>query len=180
MKALFGALLCLVLTVTQAFAISGGPPYPASTNVVGHYAGVMRGVFDPTNPGSSNSIGVFSVGLPTSGLATGTFLMFTQGRSFTGTMNGTGSPVSSTLQAILTATFSYTLHTISSTGTVTDVSVTASVNGTMDAHIVTPRNSSLFGPTNTLLRGSATLNVDQGQVAANGTPVLTAVLSLKV
>lgn len=180
MKALFGALLCLVLGVSESLAISGGPVYPAGTKIVGHYAGVLQGVFDPTNPASSNSVGIFSLGIPSSGLTTGTFLMFAQGRVFTGNVQGSGSPVSSTLQAILTATFNYTLHQISSTGEVTDISVTASVNGTMRAGIQSARNSSLFGTSATLLLGDATLNIDQGRVASNGVPVLTGTLNLKV
>jgi hypothetical protein len=180
MKALFGSLLCLVLGASGCFAISGGPVYPAGTKIVGHYAGVLQGVFDPTNPASSNSVGIFSLGIPTSGLTTGTFLMFAQGRVFTGNVQGSGSPVSSTLQAILTATFNYTLHNISSTGEVTDISVTASVNGTMRAAIQAAKSSSLFGTSATLLLGNATLNIDQGGVASTGIPILTGVLSLRV
>ena len=82
MKALFASLLCLVLTATQTFAIKGGPPYPANTNLIGSFGGVMQGVFDPTNPGSSNSIGVYSIGVPQNGNATGPFVMFARGRVF--------------------------------------------------------------------------------------------------
>jgi len=101
MKVLLAALMCLVFTITQAFAISGGPPYPGSTNVVGVYAGVMKrpvgtldfsGCSTSTPDCAANSLGVFSVGVPTSGTATGTFVMFSQGRVFNGTVRGTADP----------------------------------------------------------------------------------------
>ncbi|MDQ6809456.1 MAG: hypothetical protein M3Z64_08565, partial [Verrucomicrobiota bacterium] len=92
MKAILGSLLCIVLATSQAFGISGGPQYPGGTNLVGTYAGVLQPMFDPTNPSSSNSIGVFSLGIPTSGTGGGTFVMFTQGRVFSGTIQGVGDP----------------------------------------------------------------------------------------
>src|SRR6266404_1277021 len=104
MRVLLAALMCLVFTITQAFAISGGPPYPGATNVVGVYAGVMKPKFPSTCPAdpttcpddpptcSANSLGVFSVGVPDSGLATGTFVMFSQGRVFSGSIQGTADP----------------------------------------------------------------------------------------
>src|SRR5947209_18393795 len=121
MKVLLAALMCLVFMITQSFAISGGPPYPGSTNVVGVYAGVMKPkkvpttcATDPTTcpdnpPGcSANSLGVFSVGVPNSGLATGTFVMFSQGRVFSGTVQGTADPGKATLKAVLSASFNFT------------------------------------------------------------------------
>jgi len=45
MKALLGSLLCFVLFASECFAIKGGPPYPANTNIVGTYAGVMQPAF---------------------------------------------------------------------------------------------------------------------------------------
>src|SRR5947207_13832016 len=163
MKGLLGCLLCLVFTITQAFAISGGPPYPGATNVVGVYAGVMKPKkvpatcpADPSTcpdspPGcSANSLGVFSVGVPNSGTATGTFVMFSQGRVFNGTIKGTADPGkdanSARLNAVLSATFNYTLTfpptpcpvpTPAPACTPSSFSqeVTASANGTLDAHI---------------------------------------------
>src|SRR5947199_1161686 len=164
MKGLLGCLLCLVFTMTQAFAISGGPPYPASLNIVGVYAGVMKPKKVPaTCPGdpstcpdappgcSANSLGVFSVGASESGLATGTFVMFSQGRVFSGTIRGTADPGkvanSARINAVLSATFNFTLTETTPcpvvspapspacTPSSTSQQVTASADGNLDAHI---------------------------------------------
>lgn len=183
MRALFGSLLCLVLFAAQCFAISGGPAY-TKANLVGTYAGALRPAFDPTNPASSNSIGIFSMGIPTTGTGSGKFVMFTQGRTFNGTIQGTGDPGDATIKAILTATFNYTLTFVttdaSGAQTVNTRSVTASVNGSMNAGVTTSRSSSLLGTAATRLNGTAVLDIDEGQVAANGQPILTSVISLTV
>ena len=62
MKAILGSLLCLVLCASECFALKGGPPYPGgSTSIVGTYAGVLQPAFDPTDPFSANSVGVFTL-----------------------------------------------------------------------------------------------------------------------
>jgi hypothetical protein len=183
MRALFGSLLCLVFTSTQAFAIKGGPPYPAGTNIVGTYAGVLQGEFDPTDPRSSNSIGIFSVGIPGTGLASGTFIMFAQGRTFTGTIKGTGDPQKSTLKGILNATFNYNLSFLvpgeNGAATIETIAVTATVNGKLDAKVQTAGRTT-FSNGATLLRGDSTLFIDQGEVSNTGEPVLTGVIALSV
>jgi hypothetical protein len=186
-KALFGSLLCLVLATSECFALSGGPVYGGGkANVVGTYAGVLQGAFDPTNPISSNSIGIFSLGIPKTGTGGGNFVMFAQGRTFTGTVRGVGDAAKASLKAILTATFNYNL-TVGVTDPVTGVftlqtvPVTASVNGSMNAQVKTTRSSSIFTSTGaTRLKGDAVLNIDQGEVANNGQPILTGVLALGV
>src|ERR1700712_6118157 len=108
MKILLASVMCLVLCTTECFALKGGPVYPAGTNIVGTYAGVLQGVFDPTNPASSNSIGLFSLSVPSTGFATGAFVMFSRGRVFTGTAQAFADPIKASLKGILTATFNYT------------------------------------------------------------------------
>ena len=209
MKVRLAALMCLVFMITQSFAISGGPPYPGSTNVVGVYAGVMKPkkvpatcATDPTTcpdspPGcSANSLGVFSVGVPNSGLATGTFVMFSQGRVFNGNIQGTADPGKDTnsarLSAVLSATFNYTLTfpptpcpvpTPAPACTPSSFSqeVTASANGTLDAHIKNQLSRSLLGANSVRLVGSATIDISQGQVsAATLEPIVTCHMMLKV
>ena len=70
MKAILGVLLCYVLFSSQCFAIKGGPPYPGGTNIAttGTFAGVLQPTFDPSDPFQANSIGSFSLTLPTTGL----------------------------------------------------------------------------------------------------------------
>ena len=116
MKILLGALMCLGLTAVQSFALKGGPVYPAGANITGTYAGVLEPVFDPTDPFSSNSLGIFSLGVPSAGLSNGSFVMFFQGTVFRGTIQGVGSPLDGSLKAILSAWFS-----ISSSSTLSDI-----------------------------------------------------------
>lgn len=208
MKVLLAALMCLVITLTQAFAISGGPPYPGSTNVVGVYAGVMKPKkvpatcpVDPSTcpddpPGcSANSLGVFSLGVPSSGLATGTFVMFSQGRTFNGTIQGTADPGkdanSARINAVLSASFNFTLTEITPcpiptpspncTPSATTQEVTASANGSLAAHIKSLSSRNAFGATSVRLVGSATIDISQGQVsAATLEPIITCHMMLKV
>lgn len=183
MRILLASLLCLVLGSSQCFAIKGGPEFRnGGTSIVGTYAGVLQGAFDPTNPFSSNSLGVFTLAIPTSGASTGQFVMFAQGRTFNGKIQGVGDTNTAKLKALVNATYDYTLNftTTDSTGaqTLQSISVTASVNGTLTANVTSGRTAS--GATSTLLRGTSTLYVDQGRVSSSGVPVISSSLSLTV
>jgi hypothetical protein len=210
MKALLGALLCFVFTLTQAFAISGGPPYPGGANIVGVYAGVLRPKKTPTTcpgdpstcpdspPGcSANSLGVFSVGVPSSGIATGTFVMFSQGRVFSGTIQGTADPGKdpsrASLKAVLSASFNFTLTETTPcpvvtpepspacTPSTTTQEITASATGSLDAHIKSQLSQASLGAASVRLVGSATIDVSQGQVdSATLIPIITCAMLLKV
>jgi hypothetical protein len=182
-KALFASLLCLVLAATQSFAIKGGPPYPAGTNLVGTFAGVMQGVFDPTNPGSSNTIGVYSLGVPKTGNATGPFVMFARGRVFSGTITATADPTKAAIQGVLDASFTFGISTLvtDSDGTthIVTTGVTATANGPLTSTVSAIKSKNLV-TASTIMKGSAVLNVAQGRVAANGDPVIVEILSLTV
>ncbi|MFN2623252.1 MAG: hypothetical protein ABR611_10435 [Chthoniobacterales bacterium] len=150
MKALFASLLCFVLTASQTFALKGGPPYPVGTNIIGSYAGVMQGVFDPTNPRSSNTLGIFSLGIPQTGLATGSVALFTGERTFVGTIQGIGDPNKATLRATLQA-----IPVVTGGGqTVTTLNFHA--DGTVNASIKTVR-SAFNTVANTRLVGTASI-----------------------
>jgi hypothetical protein len=179
MKILLASLMCLVLTASECFALKGGPVYGEGGNIVGTYAGTLIPAFDPTDPISSNSIGIFSVTVPQSGLATGAFMMFAQGRTFNGTIRGTANPNKGSLRGILNATFNYTLTFLDGAGMVQTTEVTATVNGNLSAKVHSGRQT-VFTSTATLLRGEAILFIDQGQVAGNGQPILSGVISLTV
>ena len=166
MKALLGCLLCLVLSASQTFALKGGPVYPASgTNIVGTYAAVLQPQFDPTDPSSANSIGVFAAAVPNTGLSSGGFAFFARGQIFYGTMTGFGDPKGGTLKGILQA----------DTG---DAPLDATdelpgARGKLDARIVS-RTAGIR------LTGEATLFVDQGQTNADGEKIITASYVLAV
>lgn len=178
MKAILGSLLCFVLFASECFALSGGPQYGGGVNVVGSYAGVLQPAFDPTDPFSANSLGVFTLAVPTVGESTGNFLMFSRGRSFSGTIQGVTDPSTAKISALLDATFNYTLSFIDSTGTLQTVDVTATVNGPLTAKIKPTR--SLTASSTAKIRGTATAFISNGGVEPNGDPTIDGTLSLDV
>lgn len=188
MKAILGSLLCFVLFASQCFAISGGPPYPGgTTSLVGTYAGVMQPAFDPTDPFSSNSLGLFTVGVPTDGASTGQFVIFARGRVYGGTIQGVTDPSKAKLSALLSASFSFMETLLNPDGTVQRdpitgepvvVAVTATVEGPLTASISTNTNS--LSSSSALLTGSATAFISNGRVSIDGNPVIEGTLSLEV
>jgi len=179
MKAILGSLLCLVLCASECFAIKGGPPYPGgSTSIVGTYAGVLQPVFDPTDPFSANSVGVFTLGIPSDGASTGNFLMFTRGRVFGGTIQGVSDPTKAKVTALLSATFTYNLTFVDSTGTLQTITVTASVTGQLTATVTSSRNP--LAASTALLTGDAVAFISNGGVEGNGDPTIDGTLSLDV
>ena len=182
MKIIFVAMMCIVLDASQCFAISGGPVYTDSATVVGTYAGVMQPTATTDDCGQ-NSLGVFSVGVPQTGLSSGAFVMFSQGRVFTGTVRGTGDPGQAALRAVLDATFDFTVtrtivNPFSGEITTTTTAVTATANGILDAAIT--HSSRSFSTASTRLRGSATLDISQGQVDSANQPIPTCRMNLSV
>ena len=199
MKAFLTCLICLVLVVSQGLASNshvapnGGPAYPGTQNVTGIYAGAML----PSGPGidpttgqkgcASNSLGVFSLVVPTSGLATGTFVMFAQGRVFSGTVTAAADAEKARIRGILDATFDFTVHfgcndpqcntSTDCTGGC-DVMVTASAKGKFDVDIT--NSSSISFGVGARLNGDVNLNIDQGQVDANLVPIPTCQMSLNL
>ncbi|MBA2435034.1 MAG: hypothetical protein M3480_07040 [Verrucomicrobiota bacterium] len=178
MKAILGSLLCLVLVSSECFALKGGPPYPASTNIIGTYAGVLQPAFDPTDPFSANSLGVFTLGVPSTGASTGTFIMFTRGRIFGGTIQGVGDVNKATVSALLDASFNYTLTVIDDLGVPQSIEVTASVNGPLNAKVVPTRSP--FAISSAKLKGDATVFISNGGVTGDGDPIIDGTLSLDV
>jgi hypothetical protein len=191
MKILLACLMCLVLTASECFAISGGPVFGGGTNVVGTYAGVIKRPSEtpPASPPcpliesgcAANSLGVFSVGVPASGISSGTFVMFSQGRIFTGTIRGTADPTQAKLTGVLNATFDFTETFINPDGTTTEVMVTASANGNLKTRITTVSSHSGLNTTNAIrLAGTATLNIDHGTLNSANQPCVTCFMTLKV
>jgi len=170
MKILLASLMSLLLCTHECMALKGGPVYPAGTNIVGTYAAVLIPQFDPTDPFSTNSIGVFAASVPGTGLASGGFAFFARGQIFLGTMTGIGDPQGGTLKGLLQA----------DTG---DAPLDATdelpgARGKLNARVVTERSS--FG-TAVRLRGDATLFVDQGQTdPETGQKIITASYILAV
>jgi hypothetical protein len=120
MKRILSFLLCIVFLKAQAFAIHG--PLEGSdtgTILLGTYSGTL--IPEDADQGTRvidlqtgettetlNSVGLFTVAIPSAGIGTGSFLIFTEGRSFAGTITAVGDPGAGTLTAILEATYEYT------------------------------------------------------------------------
>ena len=146
MKILLAALMCLVLTTAECFALSGGPPYPGAGNFVGQYAGVLTRM-------GSNSLGVFTLGVPNTGTATGRFIMFTNGVLFRGAIEGVADPNTRRLNALVNASQTRMVQTVTSGGTVVITEVVVSIlDGQIIANFTRRGNSSSVS--STLLRGT--------------------------
>ncbi len=98
MKAILAVLLCYVLFASQCFAHKGGPFEGGKGQVVttGTYAAIL------VPQGSSNdTLGLFTLVVPKTGLASGTAIMFGGGLALTGTVQGAVDPKSALLYAII-------------------------------------------------------------------------------
>ncbi len=97
MKNVLSLLLSFVFIQTQSWALTGGPfgSSGAQASVIGTYAGVLV----PTNLGS-NSLGLFNIGVPETGFASGSFAIFASGGTFYGTMYGVLDPNTRELSAV--------------------------------------------------------------------------------
>jgi len=143
MKILLASLMCLVLGASPCFALKGGPPYPPGPrSVTGTFAGVLL----PQVGQTSNSLGLFSLPLPTTGLGTGVLVIFNAGQLYTGSMQGVGDPQTAAVTGLIRATFPYltTVQTgVDTNGNpiFTTVTVVAVAAGIMSARIVTRRST---------------------------------------
>ncbi|CAN5500695.1 hypothetical protein BH18VER1_BH18VER1_07720 [soil metagenome] len=180
MRALFASLLSLLLGSAQCFALKGGPDYSGGgANIVGTYSGVLRGLFDPTNPASSNTIGIFTLGVPQTGNGTGNFLMFARGRTFTGTIDASADPDKATVTGVVSATYDYTLQALNNEGDLVSIPVTAIVNGPINAK-ASSNSRNIYAAASVLLRGDATLYISGGRVTNEGDPFINEIVALTV
>ena len=158
MKILLAALMCLVLSSAECFALKGGPPYPGTTaNIVGTYAGVLQGAFDPTNPASSNTLGLFSLAITQSGISNGIVVLFVAGRAFVGTMTAVGNPNTTVLRGVIQTTTPTTLILCDKDGVAVSQTVTDRADGQVNANIRRTSRASL-SISGTLIVGTALLN----------------------
>jgi len=147
------------------YAISGGPQYPVSTDLSGSYAGVFKpapaasATPTPTCPASTdqNTLGVFSLAVPQSNLATGSFVLFSQGRIYTGSISGEADPTRAALNAVLRG---------SPAPTPNPTPIAASiVNGTIHAR-ATHTITAPFRSVGVQIRGRALLEFEDNSTSA--------------
>src|SRR5947209_12670782 len=101
MKIVLACLMCLILTMSECFAIKGGPPVGKNVQTTGIYAGVLYPV------DRNNSIGLFSVTVPKNGLGTGTVFLFANQNAYNGTMAATADPDSAVFTGFVDAGFNF-------------------------------------------------------------------------
>ncbi|MEP6667675.1 MAG: hypothetical protein ABJF10_00895 [Chthoniobacter sp.] len=98
MKKVLSLLVAFVFLQVQSWALSGGPVYAGTTAAVkGTYAGSLVPAI------AGNSLGIFSIGVPSTGLASGVFAMFISGGAFYGSIVGIIDPDKLTLNALAQA-----------------------------------------------------------------------------
>jgi hypothetical protein len=119
MKKILSFLLSVVFLHVQTaplLAKRGGPSFDDQQNVdiVGTYSGSLipddpEGAATQSLDGNTiNSVGLFSLGIPAQGPGTGSFVVFTQGIVFSGTITGVGDPGKGTLSGILEGSYDFT------------------------------------------------------------------------
>jgi hypothetical protein len=112
MKILLACLMCLVLTASECFAISGGPVFGGGRHVAipGIYAGVLVPlpiIIDPGPPPvtlKDNSLVLFTLIIPKVGLARGTVAVFRNGFFYQGTIQGSADFDTGRLIGVVNAT----------------------------------------------------------------------------
>jgi hypothetical protein len=161
MKVLLGCLMCLVLTIAQSSAISGGPWSGAGhVTVTGTYAGLL--IPRPlTPPVSENSLGLFTAIVPQTGLATGVVGIFRGGYFYPGTIQAVGDPDTARITGIVNATFDITFSQEIDpvTHTTRNLVVTFNANGSLDGKVFT--NASNPSTTTARLKGDAEITYKQ-------------------
>ena len=166
MKILLAALMCIVFNATQCFAIDGGPwgGNGTVTAVTGTYAGIIVPIpvaIDPENPDVTsvdNSIALFTLSIPQTGLAKGEAAIFRNGFFYPGQIIGSADPDSGKLTSIVAGEFSQDRQS----GTIT-VTEHYEANGFANAQIVS--NSNISRVTLARIRGRASITYALG---ANG------------
>lgn len=176
MKAFFGVLLCLAFTCAQAFAISGGPDYGGGGQV--STTGIYAGILMPSN--SDNSLALFTVPIPKSGIGSGTFAIFRNGLFYPGTFQGIADPDSAKMTGVIDAKFERTVATkVTDTSTETFV-YTYYANGSVEARI--KANTNLFSSASARLdgQGKVTFTNTEGKPAGSSDgPVIYDVIGFK-
>lgn len=187
MKRVLSFLLMIVFTqatVAPAFAKTGGPSIGGTQNVsaTGTYAGVLIPQDDPTGATSpSNSIGLFSMGVPDAGIAQGACVVFVEGIAYNGNITGIVDPLVGRLVGIVDAisTFSVTDPAGNTFSPFAQGNVTAQIRETASFSPVA-LTVQTFSFATTRLEGRAELDVLGAIDAATGQPLRTNSVSFVV
>lgn len=180
MKLLLAILLSFIITEAPVLARYEYTIPGNAQSLSGVYAGILIPIEDtlliPTATDfGSNSLGLFTLALPTIGLGAGNVVVFSNGNTFSGTLQALINPDAKNpgITGVLNATYSYTLSTIvttSSGASVVTQGVTAGVQGSFDAAAVYDANS--VGNNGLDLSGTSQVNITNGFVQ-NGNFIIT-------
>jgi hypothetical protein len=177
MKTLLAILLSFVITEAPVFAIHGGYTLGGSQSLIGTYAGVLVPTSNTLLVSTASNfgldaLGLFTLSVPSTGIGTGSAIIFADGYTFTGTIRGIPNPNDSTaVSGVINANFDYNYTYITTSGSAVTTTVTASAQGPFDATTSSDTESS--GGQGVDLSGTATLNISDGFVDENnGTPIV--------
>jgi hypothetical protein len=188
MKKVLSLLVAYIFLQTQTWAIGGGPGgvTGGSTSLVGSYAGALLPssdtTTDPTNPGTTqfNGLGLFTLSLPQTGLGTGQFVYFSEGKTFTGTITGLADPKKQTFVGLVKGQFDIIVDSFQVNDNVFgDFSVTSTVpggfaNGSVKAKFVSGGTPVAGSSTALRLEGEAKMEISELTTKTvtdnNGTP----------
>ena len=114
MKKVLSLLVAYVFLQTQMWAIGGGPSSggTSATALVGTYAGAL--LPSSTDGTQLNGLGLFTLGLPQTGIGSGDFVYFSEGKTFTGTIIGLADPKKQQFVGLVKAQFDIILASFTS------------------------------------------------------------------
>jgi len=180
MKTPLAILLSFVMTEAPVLAIHGGYTLGGSIQLMGTYAGVLVPTSDTllqTGSGSqqvatglgSNALGLFTLGLPQTGIGGGTVYLFSQAQQLTGSIQALPDPQNQgTIIGILTATGQVTTASFSNIffGNATQSQITGDASGGITAAVsegtvsTSPYGINLTGTANVTISttGTSTTN----------------------
>ena len=167
MNRVLSLLVAFAIFETQAWATSGGPVYPGGgTTLTGTYAGVLVPDVPQTGtslsgqplPSNITSIGLFSIGVPTVGIASGALIFFVNGDSYSGTISGIADPDKGTFVGLIDATSNFFLFDPN----FPTIPFSIFAAGNIEAEILDKSNTSPPAPGAVRIEGTAVVNVSGG------------------
>jgi len=187
MKKVLSLLLTYTFLSTQVWALSGGPVFGGGGGAngigttVGTYTGVLTPKFQFVGAIGTNSLGLFSLGIPNTAFASGAFVYFSEGKTYTGTIVGVADPDSLQFSGLVKAQFNIDINAAAlintGTGQVTNITFSfpaGYANGSIETEISPvagfSSSATLAGNTAVRMEGSATLAVQAADVNT-GAPI---------
>jgi hypothetical protein len=178
MKTLLAILLSFIVSEAPVLAIHGGYTLGGATQLMGTYAGVLiptsdtllqTGTAATANGLGSNSLGLFTLGIPLTGLGSGTVVIFSEAQQLTGSIQALADPrTTGALIGVITATGQVTTGSFNDFffGNATETQVTGDASGGLTAAVSqgTVSNS----PYGINLSGTANVTVSTASTGTNG------------